>query len=232
MATPSFCDAVLNVLGRETYPADCGTVNCPQRCVFPDAAGNCPPSAVVIAQKTDLLRRSSGRAREVVLTQLADAGSELWAQYRVNAASVTWEDITERCRLPSGAKRSRDDLASLGYDFRGRPYFFSRPSITSSAGFAGGSAGFAGDSADSADSAHPWIDKLENYPVDSEGTTVAAAIDPFVPLVADRLLPPVLAFVVAAFFVLVIVIVLAVAMRRLSQPDREIIVRPAAAPLI
>jgi hypothetical protein len=188
---------------------------------------------VVIAQKTDLLRRSSGRAHEVILTQLADAGSELWAQYRVNAASVTWEDIAERCRLPSGAKRSRDDLASLGYDFRERPYFFSRPSFASSAGFAGAAgAASAPDPAGPADSAHPWIDKLENYPVDSEGTTVAAAIDPFVPLVADRLLPPVLAFVVAAFFVLVIVIVLVVAMRRLSQPDREIIVRPAAAPLI
>ena len=227
MAAPTFCDAVLNALGRDSYPADCATADCPQRCAFPDASGNCPPSAVTIAQKTDLLRRSDGPAREVVLAQLADAGAELWQQYRVNASSVTWEDIADQCRLPSGHKRSRDDLASLGYNYRSRPLFFRRENVSTTTDSGSGAAATTVSSG-----AHAWLDQLENYPVNADGKTIAAAIDPLVPLIADRLLPPVLTFIIAALFILILVVILVVAMRRLSQPDREIVVLPATRTII
>lgn len=205
MASYGFCDAVLNALGRDSYPADCGTANCPQRCARPDASGNCPPSAAIMAQKTDLLRGADSATRGALLAQLEAASSDLWTQYGINASAVSWEDIAEQCRDPSGHKRSRQFLASLGYNARARPLLFSR--------------GSGGDE-------HAWLGKLEGARVGGEfGDSFAEFVDPFVPLVADRLLPPVLSFIIGALFILILVVVLVLAMRRLSQPDRVVIVR-------
>lgn len=211
MAAPSFCDAVLNALGRDSYPADCGGASCPQRCLFPDESGGCPASAVAMAQKTDLVRRSSGRAREVFMAQLDDAGAQLWEQYKIDEPSVSWEDICERCRLPDGRKRSRQDLAMLGYDYKSRPLFFARLK----------------ESGDSAAEELSWLSSLENRPAGE--STLAEAVDAYVPLYADRFLPPVLAFFLAVVFLLLLVVALVVAMVRLSRPDRLIVVRPPPA---
>jgi hypothetical protein len=42
----------------------------------------------------------------------------------------------------------------------------------------------------------------------------------------------VLTFIIAALFILILVVILVVAMRRLSQPDREIVVLPATRTII
>lgn len=195
MATP-FCDAVFNAL--DSYPADCAGGDCPQRCAFPDASGKCPAPAARMAQINDALRRETDPAvRAVYYRQLAEFSAELWNQYGIDSSSVSWENIAARCRDSNGRRRARKSLAQVGYDWRARPVMFAR-----------------------APDAESWLDKLEQLNVGSQ--PLLDVVDPYVPIYADRVLPPVLAFVAGALFLVFVFVMLFFSVRRLARPVEKV----------
>lgn len=197
-------------------PSFCSAVR-GEQCRRPAADGSCPAPAAAMASTIDALRRASGAARNTLYYQLEGQSSELWDQYQINASATTWEEIAERCRS-AGLKPSRAALQAIGYDVRARPRFFARRSQAPDELSPGSAA------------PNEWVTALENYQFG--GQRFADAVDPWVPLAADRLLPPVLSFFAGALAVLLLVVGVLLAAVRLNRPHVEVVVRRAGPGLL
>lgn len=206
----SFCDAVNNA-----NPLNAAS----QKCADPSATGVCPAAAISIANNNDQLRRLlystsdpvlKKKYTDMIISRNQSMLDTMYSQYGVNVSNVEWEDIQAQCRNEDGTKKSRAQLGQLtgnnvnSYNADGRGLWFSTTAPDGSA--------------------RP----LPKWVATVQGSGVLDTAGPMIPLWFDRWFPPGASFVFGLLMLTVVVLVLALALRRLARPDEKITVVPTS----